>query len=1093
MKRRDFVRLAASVPAIWAFGCSGDDEDAGPVPPSRILGRTALGRFDGLTSMHEHVDSERGAEILLAAMAEVGIAHTLLLGAYETLLHGAKKPDWESAARNNDLLLKLVAAHPAELSMFALLDGREADPIAALRGYLDRGARGIKMYNGVSNSHRAMSLEAPPLQPLFRFCDLHGVPILVHVDPPNLDEFLRVIRDYPNARWICPHLFVQTRPENLARLDRILVRHPNVHTDMSFGFEGWMHSNLMRLSESRDRVREIFIRHADRLFFGTDVVVATNSSHRTVDWAVNSFSEYRKLLELDGFHHRVKSRKKTYEGEVRGLALPDDVLKKIYVENARRFFAAPRPGYQGDDLDTVLTALPAGAKLGDGGRQALLVVAAVGVLSPIRELGADLGAGGVRLVADAELAAAAARLSVPKDSLEVLAGTAAVQERAARDPGVVALLAFGDLQAGLRSLPVAGVDPCVGAAARCAANGEATRRACFGEYPLLLPLSTDVGEGAARFDPHELRSVMMTGGSLPGNGMLETQNVSPGEAVAKIAPLTRAADITHMSIENTVAERCVQNLKDWKFCYAPEWLESIDLLGADVIELTGNHLRDFGEERAAKTIAEYDVRGYPHFGGGKDLADALRPAVIGIRGLRIGFVGINRLNGENSGASADAAGPLTQGAGNFEQVLEAAKRECDAFIFTYQGGYEFSATPWNDMVLHAHEAIDAGAVGAFGMHSHVPMGAEVYGGALVSYGLGNFLFRHPPSAIPHSAMTERAMVCRLVLYGRKLLQATLIPIEMAHGAIAPCEGNSAESVFARVRRGSYAGLSPQRALKRFADARSVATTEKSLRQLLTAHLKLGLSGQLISMTDTRAAEAGSAARALDMLREELRQHDRWRSKGVKLAVPLAAGWSLPPGGFDAVRIQVTDDQEADARSIEIAARAGVPIQLAVPGRTSAAAIEGRIGRAGKVPVIIPGLQLLLDEREAAVDLLRRNPDLMVDTSGNSPADYERLFGSLAADREWWRAFFRKFPGRVLLASGGMSTKKMTGMFQANVVRALRWALERETFRVPVLNGGKLNEWSGYPYDEETDLDGLSLEPEIVDAVVGGNFHGLFGA
>ena len=118
-----------------ALGCGKEREKE---RPKEKQGRDRLLHFDGLTSMHEHVDSERGAEILLESMEKAGIAHTLLLGAYETLLHGAT-PDFDSAAKNNELLFKLIEAHPDNLSMFVMMDGRESDPVAALKASLARG------------------------------------------------------------------------------------------------------------------------------------------------------------------------------------------------------------------------------------------------------------------------------------------------------------------------------------------------------------------------------------------------------------------------------------------------------------------------------------------------------------------------------------------------------------------------------------------------------------------------------------------------------------------------------------------------------------------------------------------------------------------------------------------------------------------------------------------------------------------------------------------------------------------------------------------------------------------------------------------
>jgi poly-gamma-glutamate synthesis protein (capsule biosynthesis protein) len=1099
MRRRDFLRLTvAGSTAALLPGCGGEasGQDSGPGAKGPT-GRTALLPYDDIVSMHEHVDGLPAAELLLRAMDASGIRRMNLLGCYPSLMHGARKPDFAGARENNEVLAGLVARWPERFSMFALINGLEPDPVAELKGWLERGAIGVKMYNGAVGSYRTMPLDDPRLVPFYEFCELHGVPILVHVDPPHLDEFLAVARDYPALPWICPHLFVMTRPRHVPRLARILRRHPNLHTDASFGFEGWMHSNLTRLSESRDAVREIFVRHADQILFGTDVVVATDSPHRTVEWAANSFSEYRKFLELDSFHHRVRSRKEVFEGDLLGLSLPEDVLRRIYVENSRKFLERARPRWDGDDLASVLAGLPPSARFDRDGAHALFAVAAVAALSPAS--GIDGGTTPIgRWLATADLAAAAATaLGLPAERFEILPDLDAVKAAAAADPSAAAVIPFAALDARLRALPLGGFDPALSPVPRCAEAGAATRAACFGGYPLLLPVAADADAAAAeRFDPHQVRTVVLTGGSLFGKGMIESEPPPPERAVAGVAPLTRAADVTHLSVENVLLEGCRQDTKKWRFCYEPKWLEVIDLLGADAIDLTGNHLPDFGREATERTLAAYAEMGLPTFGGGRDRHDAAEPAVVRIRGLRIGFSGVNRVNRDKNGAGPDRPGPLTAYAdGILDDALARVRDRSDLFFFTYQGGYEFSPFPWNDMVRHSHRAIDAGAVAAVGVHPHMPAGAEVYRGAVVAYGLGNFLFRHPPSAIPNRPETESGLVLRATLYGRRLAQFTLLPIRNEDGAVRLDEGAGARACLERVRLGSRPGLAPGRPLERFADGCIDIAEPNDFDGPGRVQVKLGLTGVLVGMGAETARKAGGPEAALAILRGARERGSHWNAPNLKLALPLSPGEELPAGGgFDAVRVNLGASGMDSAGLLLTASRGGLPVQLRVTRGVPLGQVLPLLPGVRAVPVILSGLADFARDPAALQALLAKHGNVHLDTSATDPAGFADLFDGFENSREAWQNLFRAFPGRILLASGASRwSKRLRWDLQSRLLRALCSALESEEYRRPLLEKGNLSEWAGYRYCDEPLRPGLALGPDLTDAVAGGNFHRIFGA
>ena len=118
------------------------------------------------------------------------------------------------------------------------------------------------------------------------------------------------------------------KPGDLDRLQALLDRFPDLYLDSS-ARNGWC-----AISRPPRPARDFFIRNPDRILFGTDQVSGDN---RGFDFLASRIWAHRKLWET------------AYTGPgnifdpdcppenqppFRGLALPNDVLQKIYHDNA---------------------------------------------------------------------------------------------------------------------------------------------------------------------------------------------------------------------------------------------------------------------------------------------------------------------------------------------------------------------------------------------------------------------------------------------------------------------------------------------------------------------------------------------------------------------------------------------------------------------------------------------------------------------------------------------------------------------------------------------------------------------------------------
>ena len=119
-------------------------------------------------------------------------------------------------------------------------------------------------------------------------------------------------------------------PEDLPRLQSLLDDFPDLMLDLSA--TKWM---VRSLGDQRDAAREFLIKNSGRLMWGSDQV---SHDTRDYDFLASRWWCHRKLFET------------AYEGEspiadpdatqpptLRGLALPDDVLQKIYQTNIAGF------------------------------------------------------------------------------------------------------------------------------------------------------------------------------------------------------------------------------------------------------------------------------------------------------------------------------------------------------------------------------------------------------------------------------------------------------------------------------------------------------------------------------------------------------------------------------------------------------------------------------------------------------------------------------------------------------------------------------------------------------------------------------------
>jgi len=244
-------------------------------------------------------------------------------------------------------------------------------------------------------------------------------------------------------------------------------------------------------------------------------------------------------------------------------------------------------------------------------------------------------------------------------------------------------------------------------------------------------------------DPGKMTRVAMTGVTALVRAtayQMEIRSILyPGQ---EVAPVLQAADVAHVSNEVSFVPGCPSPhyVGDPVFCSDPRYLELLTHLGVDVVELTGNHLNDWGAHYTAGSLELYEEAGMHTFGGGRNLAEAREPAVFEHNGNRIAFVGCNPVGPAGAWATAERAGALPCDDGAFKEQIRELRDQGHLVIATQQYQELYHYAPSAQQRADFRALAEAGAAAVSGSQGHHAQGFDFHQGAFIHYGLGNLFF-----------------------------------------------------------------------------------------------------------------------------------------------------------------------------------------------------------------------------------------------------------------------------------------------------------------------------------------------------------------
>jgi poly-gamma-glutamate synthesis protein (capsule biosynthesis protein) len=221
---------------------------------------------------------------------------------------------------------------------------------------------------------------------------------------------------------------------------------------------------------------------------------------------------------------------------------------------------------------------------------------------------------------------------------------------------------------------------------------------------------------------------------------------------ADVAAVLQGADLAFCNIESPVVPEpdSFGVYKRMTFRADPERMPVMAQAGFDVASLANNHMFNMKARSIAPSVQNVAAAGMHPGGAGATAADAMRPVLVDVHGMRVAFLFFTVWNNTGkSGFTKDGSVAFFEHEGKLEkyaaQAVIAARRYlgADYVVVSIHWGIEYQYVPHSGQVNLAKKVVAAGADLVFGHHPHVVQEVRRDGPAVVFYSLGNFMFDNP--------------------------------------------------------------------------------------------------------------------------------------------------------------------------------------------------------------------------------------------------------------------------------------------------------------------------------------------------------------
>ena len=255
------------------------------------------------------------------------------------------------------------------------------------------------------------------------------------------------------------------------------------------------------------------------------------------------------------------------------------------------------------------------------------------------------------------------------------------------------------------------------------------------------------------------------------------------------------ADVVFGNLEMVLYEKETPLTKSRLDFKAPlHYGEGLKRAGFHVLSTANNHILDFGAPACLDTLNFLKKEGIQAVGCGENLQEARNPAILTVRGKRIGFLayaddgwqsarssGWHRYSGGGNGQAAQPYRRACVAPIKREYLLEdirTLRQQVDLIVVSLHADLEFVTCPAPWRVRLSRQLIDAGADLILQHHPHVPQGVERYGKGMIIYSLGSFVFPVYGNGYANHPNTDRSFILAAGMRRGKIVSAEFLPVRI---------------------------------------------------------------------------------------------------------------------------------------------------------------------------------------------------------------------------------------------------------------------------------------------------------------------------
>ncbi len=224
----------------------------------------------------------------------------------------------------------------------------------------------------------------------------------------------------------------------------------------------------------------------------------------------------------------------------------------------------------------------------------------------------------------------------------------------------------------------------------------------------------------------------------------------PPESVwSNVLPILKSADMVIANLECAITQhtqQCRRTAKMFHFRADPVMVEVLRVANIHCVSLANNHSLDFDDQGLLDTLDYLDAANIHHAGAGRDLQEAIAPAILPLANLRIGFIALTD-NERTFAANHDRPGTYYLNIAPKPEVLaivqdsvdQARQAGANFVILSAHWGPNMVVSPPQHFRDFAHAVINCGVNIFYGHSAHLVQAVECYNHRLILYDTGDFL------------------------------------------------------------------------------------------------------------------------------------------------------------------------------------------------------------------------------------------------------------------------------------------------------------------------------------------------------------------